>query len=140
MLPQNTIHSARTRHDILNFFLFIRHDLLNLFLVMCHDLVKLSRQSITKFSTFSLSLSLSLSLIFRTIHQYVHVPSAWIDATGSGRRILQLFSAIYDGLLVPIFSAIHHDFLVPIFSAIHHDLLVPIFSVIHHDALVQFSR
>ena len=39
MPPQNTIHSARTLHDLLNLFLLMRHDLLNLFLLMRHDLL-----------------------------------------------------------------------------------------------------
>ena len=76
-----------------------------------------------------------LSLIFRTTHQYVHVPSAWIDAPGSWRRISELFSTINHDPLVPIFSAILHDALVAVFSAILHDALV--FSDIHHDALVS---
>ena len=70
-----------------------------------------------------------LSAIFRTTHQYVRVPSVWIVAPGSRRRILQLFSAIHHDLLVPTFSAIHHDLLVPTFSAIHHDAFVPEFGL-----------
>ena len=77
-----------------------------------------------------------LSLIFRTTHQYVHVPSTWIDARGSRRRISELFSTINQDLLVPIFSATHHDVLVAVFSAILHDALVAVFSAILHDALV----
>ena len=82
MLPQNTIHSARTLHDLLNLFLFMRYDLPNF-----------SRQTSRGLRVLSLDL-LDIPPIFRTIHQYVRVPSAWIDAPGSRRRILQLFLAI----------------------------------------------
>ena len=86
MPPQNTIHSARTLHDLLNLFfvrasrpsqLFSVHtsrlfqpsfvhrlDLLDLHLFMRHDILNLSRQSLTKFYTFSqqiLSLSFQIS-------------------------------------------------------------------------------
>ena len=129
MPPQNTIHSARTLHDLLNLILVMRHDLLNLFLFMHHDLLNLSRQSIARFCTFSLLFSV------QSINMFVCLVLG-LSPWAPGVEILQLFSAIHHGLLVPISSAIHHDFLVSIFSAIHHDLLVPLFSAIRHDLLV----
>ena len=138
MPPQNTIHSARTLHDLLNLF-FVRA-----------PRPSQSFQAIPQEALHVLSLDLlHIPLIIRTIHHNVRLPSAWIDAPGSRRRFLRLFSAIHHDLLASNFSAIHHDLLVPIFSAILHDVLVPIFSailhdaivfsVIHHDALVIFS-
>ena len=125
MPPQNTIHSARTLRDLLNLFLFVRHDLLNLFLFIP------SRPS-QSFQAIHHEALHVLSLLFRTTHQYVRTPSAWIDAPGSG----VVLGHRHD-LLVPIFSAIHHDPLVPIFSAIRHDPLVQIFSAIRPGLLVQ---
>ena len=83
MPPQNTVHSARTLYDLLNLFLFVRHDLLNLFFSF-----------VTTFSIFPGNPS-------RSSARSLFVPKAWIDAPGSRRRILQLFSAIHHDVLVP---------------------------------------
>ena len=83
MPPKNTVHSARTLYDLLNLFLFVRHDLLNLFFSF-----------VTTFSIFPGNPS-------RSSARSLFVPKAWIDAPGSRRRILQLFSAIHHDVLVP---------------------------------------
>ena len=126
MPPQNTVHSARTLYDLLSLFLFVRHDLLNLFFSF-----------VTTFSIFPGNPS-------RSSARSLFVPKAWIDAPGSRRRILQLFSAIHHDVLVPSITIFlcqfsRHTFtmlllqlslpsitmlLVAIFSAVHNDLLV----------------
>ena len=98
MPPRNIIHSARTLHDLLNLFLFVCHDLLNLFLFTETTFTKLCTQSHLCRSALDISLQFS-----KQSHHNVRVPSDWIDAAGSRRRILQLFSAIHHDLLAPIF-------------------------------------
>ena len=67
----------------------------------------------------------------RTIHQYVRVPTAWIDAPAPG--VVQVSRQSFTMLFVAILPAILHDALV--FSAIHD---AHVFSAILHEDL--FSR
>ena len=148
MPPQNTIHSARTLHDLHNLFWVVQLVFASRpsqsFQAIHHEALprsvfNFSEQSINMFVCPVLGLTpRALGVEFcNCSRQSITISLCQFSLPSITTFLCQSFSAIHHDVLVPnSLGPSITIFLCQFSRQSRHNLLVPIFSVVHHDVLV----